>query len=194
MPSTTIFAKETIDMTNLDTRDAITELIYNITGYKAPDTIMVSALTSSIGLQQRQENREYIAQMDAIGALVYSVVADRMPGRTIPGFVGEAPEIKNMRLKMGIAFADASITPSAREIRQAIVEQLWDPGYYKELYDAPSTITQKEVYLKAYSLVMLYDMISKQEKISNAYAIQTANILEDLNGVFKSGVSYKPLQ
>ncbi len=46
------------------------------------------------------------------------------------------------------------------------------------LYDNPSTIAQKELYLKAYSLVMLYDMISKQEKISNAYAIETAAILE----------------
>ena len=191
MPSKTLFARETIDITNPDTRDAITELIYNITGYEAPDPIMVSALTSLVGLQQRQINREYIAQMDAVGALVYSVVADRIPGRTLPGAAGEAPEIRDMRLKMGIAFADTSLTPSAREIRQAIVEQLWDPGYYKELYDAPSTITQKEVYLKAYSLVMLYDMISKQEKISNVYAIETANILKRLNSALGNGAGYQ---
>ncbi len=67
--------------------------------------------------------------------------------------------------------------PASREVRRSIIEQLWDPSYYKNLYDNPSTIAQKELYLKAYGLVMLYDMISKQEKISNAYAIETANIL-----------------
>ena len=194
MPSTTLFARETIDIIDPDTRDAVTELIYNITGYIAPDTINVSALTSEIGLQQRQENREYIAQMDAVGSLVYSVVADRIPGRTLPGIAGEAQEIRDMRLKMGVALIDTSLTPSVREIRQAIVEQLWDPGYYKELYDAPSTITQKEIYLKAYSLVMLNDIISKQEKISNVYAIETANMLRLLDRVLSDGARYQPLR
>jgi len=192
MPSLTLFARETIDMTNINTRDAVTELIYNITGYVAPNTIMSSALNllSSHALKQRQTNREYITQMDAVGALVYSVVADRVPGRTVPGIAGEAPEIRDMRMKMGIAFVDSSLTPSAREIRQAIVEQLWDPGYYKELYDSPSTITQKEVYLKAYSLVMLYDVIAKQEKISNVYALETANMLEKVNWTRGDGAEY----
>ena len=196
MPSITLFAKETIDMTNPDTRDAVTELIYNITGYVTPDPIAggALALSSSHALEQRQTNREYITQMDAVGALVYSVVADRVPGRTIPGVAGEAPEIRDMRMKMGIAFADSSLTPSARETRQAIVEQLWDPGYYKELYDSPSTITQKEIYLKAYSLVMLYEVIAKQEKISNVYALETANMLEKTDNTRGDGSNYQDMQ
>ncbi|MFH1158404.1 MAG: hypothetical protein V1721_05915 [Pseudomonadota bacterium] len=194
LPSMTLFARETIDMTDPNTQAAVTELIYNITGYAAPDPIMVSALSSITGLQQRQTNREYITQMDAVGALVYSVVADRVPGRTVPGVAGEAPEIRDMRTKMGIGLADSSLTPSVRETRQAIVEQLWDPGYYKELYDSPSTITQKEVYLKAYSLVMLYDIIAKQEKISNVYAIETANMLEKIDHVRGNGMDYQPLR
>ena len=68
--------------------------------------------------------------------------------------------------------------PSIREIRQSIIEQLWDPNFYKNLGDNPVTISQKELYLKAYGLSMLYDMISKQEKISTAYAIETGAILE----------------
>ena len=193
MPSRTLFARETIDITDPDIRDAVTELIYNITGYIAPNPIMAGALalSSPSALQQRQTNREYITQMDAVSALVYSVVADRIPGRTIPGVAGEAPEIRDMRTKMGIAFADSSLTPSVREIRQAIVEQLWDPGYYKELYDSPSTITQKEIYLKAYSLVMLYDVISKQEKISNVYALETANMLDKIDRTRGDGAIYQ---
>lgn len=169
LPSKTIFGKETIDMTDTNTRAAVSQLLFNITGYEASEPIITSALKSAIGLEQQQDNREYIARMDAIGSLAYSVVAERFPGTA-------APEIQAMRQKAGIT--DASPTPSQREIRQAIVEQLSDPGYYKALYDDPSTIPQKELYLKAYNLRLLYDMISKQEKISNAYAIETANMLE----------------
>lgn len=169
LPSRTIFAKETINLADADTREAVNQLLFNITGYTAPDPMLVTALSSSNGKGQRQTHREYIAQMDAVGALAYSVVAERAPGQP-------APQIQQQRQRMGIM--DASGTPSVREIRESIVEQLWDPNYYKELYDNPSTIAQKELYLKAYNLVMLYDMIAKQEKISNVYAIETAAILD----------------
>jgi hypothetical protein len=171
LPSKTIFAKETIDMTDADTRDAVSQLLFNITGYETPDLIPEKALKSSIGLQQRQENREYIAQMDAGSGLAAAVVADRVPG-------AEATEIQAIRRKMGLSVTYASPTPSNREIRQAIIEQLWDPNYYLELFDSPATLTQKELYLKAYSLVMLYDIIAKQERISTVYAIETANMLD----------------
>lgn len=182
LPSKTIFEKETIDIDrdndpikrtdglwDADTHDAVIQLLFNITGYNTPDPTLVGALPSAQGRQQRQSNREYLAQMDAMGALAYSVVAERAPG--VP-----APDIKAQRMRMGVM--DASDRPSIREVRQSVVEQLWDPVYYKELYDNPGTVAQKELYLKAYSLVMLYDMISKQEKISNVYAIETANMLK----------------
>ena len=170
LPSKTVFGKETIDLSDADTRDAVTQLMFNITGYQVPELISTKALKSAAGLQQRQEDREYIAQMDAVGALAYSVVADRAPGQAAPGIFAS-------RIARGVW--NASPKPSKREIRESIVEQLWDPSYYLHLYDFPGTIKQKELYLKAYSLTLLYDMIEKQEKISNVYAIETANLLED---------------
>jgi hypothetical protein len=174
LPSKTIFTKETIDMEKPDMAEAVTQLLFNITGYEVPEIIPGTSLESQEGLEQRQEDREYITQMDAVSALASSVVADRMPGE-------EAPEIKAMRLKSGTPEALISDKPSHREIRQAIIEQLWDPNYFKELYDNPNTISQKELYLKAYGLVMLYDMIEKQEKISTVYAIETANMLDKID-------------
>jgi hypothetical protein len=180
LPSRTIFSKETIDLAKDDTREAVNQMLFNITGYAAPDPIVLTALPSSTGLPQMQMNREYLAQMDAAGALAYSVVAERAPGTL-------APKIKEMRERRGIM--DASDKPSSREIRESIVEQLWDPDYYKDLYDNPGTIAQKELYLKAYSLVMLYDLIAKQEKISNAYAIETAIMLNNLSAPVRGSVS-----
>lgn len=184
LPSKTIFGKETIDMTDADTRSAVNQLLFNITGYEAPEPITVGAQDSGSGLEQRQNNREYLARMDAVGALAYSVVAERFPGVA-------APEVQAMRQKAGIT--NASVTPSEREIRQSIIEQLNDPAYYQDLYDHPATVAQKELYLKAYNLRLLYDMISKQEKISNAYAIETATMLERSTNSRHGATSSDPL-
>jgi hypothetical protein len=184
LPSKTIFARETIDLSDADIRDAVTQLMFNITGYRAPDLIPVGALKSAIGLEQRQKNREYMAQMDAVGALAYSVVAERAPGK-------EAPEIQAARVARGVL--TASPKPSEREIRESIVEELWDPVYFVQLSDSPATIPQKELYLKAYSLFMLYNMLEKQEKISNVYAIETANMLNEADHSRHGATSSAPL-
>jgi hypothetical protein len=168
IPSKMLFAQDTIDMQNPVALQAMDSMMFNLTGYKVPDPIVSGALGTSYGIDQMFVRREYMAQMSAVGSLLYSVVADRAPGQP-------AKEVQMMRKLMGVQ--NPSATPSAREIRRSIIEQLWDPNYYKNLYDNPSTIAQKELYLKAYGLVMLYDMISKQEKISTAYAIETADIL-----------------
>lgn len=183
MPSKTIFGRETFDWNNdsqvdVNERRALQALTYNITGYEIPDPFQLGVLRSPQGKEQRARNREYMAQMDAVTSLVTSLVGERMPGPA-------APEVQALRNKLGIT--DASPNPSAREIRQSVIEQLWDPNYWVDLGDSPSTIKQKEVYLQAYNLLMLYKIIEKTEKISNAYAIETANMLDKWYGAVRQG-------
>jgi hypothetical protein len=195
----TLFSNYTLNlfqqpsMTPQVAMEAMNSLIFNVTGYMVPDPIVTGAQGTSPGIDQLFIRREYMAQMSAVGSLLYSIVADRAPGQA-------APDVQLMRESMGVQGLNptespyASPTPSVREIRQSIIEQLWDPNYYKNLYDNPSTIAQKELYLKAYGLVMLYDMISKQEKISNAYAIETAVILNTSQHDRTNFSSNTPLQ
>ena len=196
LASKMLFSKQTIDMQhkdaggNYDVIDAVNQMMMNITGYIVPDPMLPGALKSPspASMEQLLTRRKYVAQMDAVGSLLYSIVSERSPGP-------QANEIYDLRTKqMGVATTDASQTPSQREIRQSTVEQLWDPNYYKNLYDNPSTIAQKELYLKAYSLQMLYDLISKQEKISNVYAIETANILSQRHKELTSAVENQPFK
>jgi len=164
--------------------DAMQSMMFNVTGYKVPDPILAGAIASEPGREQMFTRREYMARMSAVGSLLYSVVGDRIEGV-------QATEPSDLRKMMGIG---AYQYPSMRELRQSIIEQLWDPSFYKNLGDNPVTISQKELYLKAYGLTMLYDMISKQEKISTAYAIETAAILQetlDVKGNFSSEASFK---
>jgi len=172
-PSKTYFEHETIPMddgTNGDNwRIASTELVYNITGYEASKPVAKTALESSVMQDRRAEQRAYATQMDAVAALVNDIVADRTPGPA-------APEVKAIRVKAGVT--DASDHPSAREIRQSIIEQLWDPNYYVDLQDASATTSRKELYLSAYNLMMLNLIVEKTEKIANALAVQTGNLLD----------------
>jgi len=169
-PSKTFFGRETIPMDTDDNwRVAANELTYNITGYKPNKPVPKDALESSIMQDRRAEQRAYATQMDAVSALVTDVIADRTPGPA-------APEIKQLRQKEGIS--DASDHPSAREIRQSVIEQLWDPNYYVNLQDGPASTSRKELYLSAYNLMLLNLIVEKTEKIANALAVETSNLLD----------------
>jgi len=178
MPSVTLFGRETIDMTNADTQAAVNELVYNITGYKPPETIDPKVLESPMGKESRLNSRAYLTQMDAANALAFSIVAERAPGQA-------TPEVQQIRQRMGIG--DASPNASEREIRQSIIEQLWDPAYYVNLTDGSTSVAQKEVFLQAYNLMLLYRLYEKSEKIANAHAVETANLLEKKTRPLREG-------
>ena len=172
-------------MANAIDLEAADSMIFNVTGYQVPEPIVAGALGTTAGIEQMFMRREYMAQMSAAGSLLYSAMADRAPGV-------EALSVQMMRQMMGAP--NPSLKPSVREIRQSIIEQLWDPNFYKNLGDNPATMAEKELYLKAYGLTMLYDMISKQEKISTAYAVETATLLETLQHSRAGFTSHAPLQ
>lgn len=176
-PSRTIFAQETIDVSNPNNYLAVNEIMYNITGFEPPPP--VDSLDHSQGKEARQRARNYLAQMDVATALVTSVVAERMPGE-------EAPAIAAIRSSVGVPMP--SERPSEREIRQATIEQFFDPNYYINLIDNPSVVAREETFLYAYNLMLLYKLIEKTEKIANAYAVQTANIIQGSELSTRSGV------
>lgn len=169
LPGKTLFGRETIDMDNADTADAINQLLFNITDYTVPDPMKLDVVKSAAGQEARRVNRENMAQMDAIGALAWSLVGERTKGPA-------APDVQLMRQANGATGASAN--PSEKEIRTAVVEQLWNPKFYVQLSNGSATTGQKELYLKAYSLGLLYKIVEKTEKIANAYAIETSNLLQ----------------
>jgi hypothetical protein len=220
LPTTLLFAQDTINMRATTSLLAANQMIFNVTGYRIPDPILTGALGSVSGVEHTLDRRRYMTQMDTAAALLYSLIADRAPSPSpapdacvspTDGKIGSC--IYALRQYLGVVpfvqhyinayqvgdvpppfLLSANINPSLREIRASVVEQLWDPNYYKNLYDNPATVGQKEVYLKAYGLMMLYEMIEKQEKISNAYAVETANVLRHSAKILESASTNVPLQ
>lgn len=181
LPSRTILGRPTLDLEDPRTIPAVNDLVRNIVGYEVPRTVPQDNLRSAGGQQNRMTSREVAAQMDAAGGLIWGIAAERMPA-------GAAPEIEAMRMRLG---GQPSPTPSEYEIRKQVVEQLWTPAYYAGLQDAENATSQKQIYLRAYSVMQLYKLIEKMEKISTIYAIQTANLVEkygrDVNAPVSGG-------
>lgn len=185
LPGKTLFGNETIDMSNADTRDAINQLLFNITDYTVPDPMQEDVMRSAPGKEARRIGRENMAQMDAVGALAWSLVGERTKGPA-------APEVQQLRQMNGAI--SPSATPSEKEIRTAVVEALWNPKFYVQLSNGSATTGQKELYLKAYSLGLLYKIVEKTEKIANAYAIETSNLLQQYDRSRSSVSAVAPMQ
>lgn len=169
-PSKTLFGRYTLDMKDTTIGTAVNDLIFNITGYKIPETVPDDVINKSEGKDQRRVNREYLAQMDTIVGLPGMIVSERAPGAA-------AADIRALRMKMNPQ-AQADDNPSEREIRQAKIEELWSPKYYAALGSNQTEITRKELYLKALNLAQLYRLIEKTEKISTVYALETGNLVD----------------
>lgn len=187
IPAKTIFGKDTIptnDTTGITGTPTVTtmgagwkaatdEIVYNLTGYEPPQPIPSDTLQAPGAKDRRMESRAYATQMDAVSALVNGVVAERMPGE-------DSPEVQQLRQSNGIT--DANARPSDHEIRQSVLEQLWNPNYYVNLSDSSSATARKEVYLKAYNLMLLYKLIDKTERMANAFVVETANMIDTYQG------------
>lgn len=181
-PSRTLFGRETLTLNTPNSLAAVEELVQNVVAPKAP--VFKSPASHSGGggqspqlMQENTRNRAYLAKIDAVAAPIYDIVGERLPGAA-PGDGSDA--VSQIRAHLGLqsnaAGPDSGV--SEREVRQAVIEKMWDPNFFIQLNDSPSTIVQKENYLQAYNLMMLYKMIEKTEKIANVYSVQAGVMLE----------------
>jgi hypothetical protein len=167
-PGRALFANPTLPEDE-GSRLAVETLMQYITGYEILNPMGEDTLNDITGIQRRQKNRAYMAQMDSASALISSIVGERSPSIA-------APEVQQIRTAVKIQ--NPSVKPSEYEIRQASLEQLWMPQFYERLNEGGPVAARQEIYLQAYNLQALYRLIEKFEKISVAYAIQGGNILD----------------
>lgn len=181
-PSKLLFANHTLKLGGEDDEsyllEALKELIFNVTGYTNKESLITDAADSAVGREKMVKAREYLAQSDAVNSLIYSIVGERFPS-PVDETLGSPESHPVYKTREALGVTNPSTTPSFYEVRQSFVEELRTPEYYMDLIDVENTIHKKEVYLKAYGLILLGQIIEKQEKISNAYAIETANMLQN---------------
>ena len=183
----TLFRKETINMADPATALATKELVQNLASFETVDPVPPGTLNSVTGREQMLRQRRLQTQMNAVTGVLASVVGDRTPGS---GTV--APEVAAQRLDAGVPVSEISDTPSKRELRQAVIDKLWSAKFYRDLGDEPGTVLQKEVYLKAYSNALLYDLIARTEQVATLFSIQLGNMSDEV-GTTTGAIQARPI-
>lgn len=169
----TLFRKETIDMSNPNNVLAAREMVQNISSTRPAEIVPPAAFNSAPGRENFLRQRRLQAQTNAVTAAVSGVVGDRVPAAG-----GVATEVVAQRLASGVPASEISNTPSKRELRQTVIDRLWSPQFYRDLGDEPNTVLQKEVYLKAYSNALMYDLIARTEQIAMLLAVQLGDMTD----------------
>lgn len=178
----TLFRKETIDMSNPNNVVAARELVQNLSSARPAELVPPAALNSASGRENILRQRRLQAQMNAVTAAVSGVVGDRVPASG-----DTATEVVAQRIAAGVPASEVSNTPSKRELRQAVIDRLWAPEFYRDLGDDPNTVIQKEVYLKAYSNALMYDLIARTEQIAMLLSVQLGNMTDEVTSAASIG-------
>lgn len=168
LPGRTLLGRYTLDLSSINRVEAMRALSENLTMFRAGEVVPGARGT---GGQVLLKNREALAQMNAVMAIPMRILSERAPGEA-------APHIMQMRHSSAANATDISPTPSKREIRQAIVENVTDLKFHYGLNDTPVSASQKELYLQGFNLTLLYELIEKTEMIGTAFAIQGTNLLD----------------
>lgn len=183
----TLFRNETIDLKTPANQLAVKELVQNLASFEPAERIKPNTLNNATGREYMLRQRRLQAQMNAVTGVLSGIVGERAPGS---GTV--AAEVAAARRDAGVPASEISDTPSKRELRQAVIDKLWSPQFYRDLGDEPNTIIQKEVYLKAYSNALLYDLIAKTEQVAMLFSVQLGNMSDEV-GVSSGAVSARPV-
>ncbi|MBI3441636.1 MAG: hypothetical protein HY052_07540 [Proteobacteria bacterium] len=171
----TIFAKETIDVTNDDTRTTVDDLIRNIAEPLVKDPVSLGAVGSATGQQAILAGESYAAKRQTIYDGLYHIVSRRVPGSQMGAFVGP------LRKAAGVHDTQISGNPSHNEIMQAMMNERFRNGNYaQQLIDEPENNQRELVVQQAFQLMQMSDQLDLMDRYSLLLAAQVgAEILQD---------------
>lgn len=176
--SSTIFGAETIDIRQPEIRMANEEIIKNLTGFKAGRPLADNSFDTP-GVQNMWLKRRVTdARLSVPVSTIATIIGERAPmGDPADPFVA-SPEIQAIRLASGVDISETSTVPSKREIRQAMVEKVWQPKFYVGLDDDPHVAIREWAQLRAYNLAMMNDVINRTEQIATLLSVQLARMID----------------
>jgi len=166
-PAGTIFAKETIDVKNSETRKTVDDLIENIAEPFVKDTVPPGAVDSATGREAILAAESYKARRQVIYDSLYHVVSRRVPGSSMGEFVTP------IRLAAGIDPALISDNPSHNEIMQAMMSERFRSGkYVLEQIAEPENNAREMVIQQAFQLMQMSDQLDLMDRYALVLAAQ----------------------
>lgn len=156
-----VFSKDTIDLKDPATKQAIDDLITNIAEPTVAEPIPDSALASNSSQAHEAllSAQSYHSKRQVVYDALYSVVARRAPGAGTKEFIGP------MREAAGVATTAISDNPSHNEIMQVMMAERFRTGNYSaDQVDEPDNNAREMVVQQAFQAMQLSDELDLLDK------------------------------
>lgn len=165
-----IFAKDTIDITNPDTKKAIDTLIANIAEPFVRDPILARELKYSDGQKKLLENETDKTQRQTVYDALYHAVARRAPGSRMGELIGA------LRVEAGIDLSQISANPSYNEVMEALANERYRTGQYAlRQIDEPENNGRELVLQQALQTMQLADQLDLLDRYALIVAARAGN-------------------
>lgn len=178
-----IFMKDTIDLKDPPTQQAIDNLLINVAEPLTKDPVPASALESPQGQEQYLRQRAYQTKRQAIFDALYYIVSRRAPGGvdTAAGPTDNlAAFLGPMRTASGMSASYFSENPSHNEIMEVMMSERFRSGQYSiEQIDEPENNAREMVVQQAFQAMLLSDQLDLLDRYGLILAAQTAESIRD---------------
>lgn len=165
-----IFAKDTIDITNSETKKTVDDLITNIAEPFILDPIPESATDGAEGQEIYLQRESYKAKRQAVYDALYSLVARRAPGTGLGDYV------RAMRTAVGVPATEFSADPSRGEVMEVMMSERFRSGrYMSDVSGSPEKAARESVIQSAYQVMQLSDQLDLLDRYSVMLAARAAD-------------------
>lgn len=182
-----LLGKDTIDLTDLNTKKTIDTLTSNIVEPFVQDPVTPGALLTADGQKALLESESYKAKRQTIYDALHYIIARRAPGSRMGEFVSA------VRTAAGIDQAHISANPSYHEVLQALTLDRFQTGQFGvSQIGEPENNARELVMQQALQLMQLSDQLDLLDRYSLIVAARAGNELQQRQPV-SGGLANKPL-
>jgi len=169
-----VFEKDTIDLTDSDTKKAVDALIENIAEPHVPSPVRPSALKGSAGQRHLLAARAYQARRQTIYDALYYIIANRAPGSKMKDF------LESMKGAAGYDPSMISDNPSHNEVMQVMMADRFRSGSYAfQQVDEPENNAREAVVQQAFQAMQLSDELDLLDRYSLVLAGEAGQMIND---------------
>lgn len=163
--------KQTLDMSNADTRDIVNTAQRYFIQLKADNPIQGEAIDSPQGQETLLDRRSNRARINTIRNVVGQLIAERAPGSGI--------NTRDIRMAAGLPVGDAATDASYREIQQAMsMDRHRDPAWIVRMVNEPEAVVKEQGSINAIKMQQMNDIYKRWEEVMFMQAAQYASMLD----------------
>lgn len=172
----TLLAKDTIDISDTDTRNTVHDMVTNIVEPQAPDTMTPSAFETDDGKEIYLQRRAFRTKRKLAKRAIYDILARRSPGSNI------GPLISQIRQNAGVDLTGISPNPSYNEVFNTMTERFNTGRYQLGNVTNPTAVTRESVTLQGLEVSRMNDTRQLMHVIGMIVGSQVAQEIINVGG------------